>query len=392
MPNKILRIIRNTFQKVTRSDLTRIPKHAQQTVFDVILQHLLQVGGAQLPNLTSAYLPSAARVTYVSGDRSVGAVLKVSAGWGFKRDDSEADADSPRCKPIHIAVDTNLATLAASDPTNARIDRVYARPLLVAENPQTVDIIDPGTEVVTATPSVNQDERFGVETVIATGTPAASPSLPSNPVGWTDADEIARVTVQPGSGGVSAGDILDRRVLYELPSDLMADVAADMVSVASPLLDAHVQAALERIDAKPNPANHASTHTGFGADRLAFLVRNIVVASGALSQGQNLIQTLDFSGRGGNSRVLVLCYMQMTGAANATVQAFVQGAAAGNLGQVSIIYDGGNPGAAGALSIAYTQSVAALSGRTFSLNLNVIQDFLNGAFNGVIVVVDFGRV
>lgn len=393
MANKILRIARSLYQKVKRDDLTRISEMNQQMLFDVVMQRLLFPSGtsATLANNTTAYLPSDGKVSYSSGDRSTGAVMKISAGLGFKRNDSEADPEIPRAKPIHFATDTNLAALAPSNPTFTRIDRIFARPLTISENVISVDVISPVDESVSSV-SAAQDVRYGFETVIAQGAIGVTPPLPELPSGWLDTDELARVTVRPGAGPVSDSDIDDRRLRLNLQPGLGAALLASAVAVASPLTDGNVQSALQRIDGKPNPAQHALTH--FTSDPLAFLPRGIFSAFGPISlvTGDYLTQTVNCAGRGGNSRFLVFCYAQgqvQSGSAGTDfrIQASINGVLTGFEAEFR-----GNDADAGVLAMAYVENIPALPNQTVALRATFERVNPPVSADGWILVVDLGRV
>lgn len=227
---------------------TMIERHLGHVMHEILSA---TQGGAPLSDRESGYFGDGGKVVYVSGDRGVGMIFKLSAGLGYKwRLTAQTDGAKTVFEPIVIESDYNMASLAASDPTNPRIDRVFVRPKIESANAQNVNVYDPITDNVSVQ-SVYQDEVWRFEYVVAQGTPAASPALPSVPVGWDAEDEVAQITVQPGSGGFSGGDLSDERKQFKLSKDIVdaiASLAGSAVTLSPTVLgQANAQDALTSV-------------------------------------------------------------------------------------------------------------------------------------------------
>jgi hypothetical protein len=210
-------------------------------------------GGDPLTDRVQAHFGDSALPEYVSGNRDVGMIFKLGAGLGFKWNPTAVtDPDETEFQPIYFAADHNLPPLAASDPTNPRIDRIFLKPKLAAANTQPVSIVDPNTVPPQSAPqNLTIDYVWSFEAAIATGAPAASPALPAKPAGYDDEDEIARIIVQPGSGGFDTDDLTDLRKKFKLSKDIveaLTTIQASAVQTNPVILGAfQVQGALERI-------------------------------------------------------------------------------------------------------------------------------------------------
>jgi len=243
----------NANQAISSAVLNRISYLIEQRYSDEVLRRLLVDGGTNL-ELTQgrvAYFPDSCLVIHVGGDRSTGVQFQINAGLGFKQLGAlQVVPDRASLVPVVVAAPFSF-TVNPSDPTNPRIDRIFMRQRELAENPQSVFVIDPLTDAI-STQSLNQDLTSTFETVYVAGTPAASPVVPAPPAGWTTDEVLAEIVIAPGSGSFSpgGGNLTDRRVLLELANGLVPSITSfpgTQVTVVAPLVDAHAQAALERL-------------------------------------------------------------------------------------------------------------------------------------------------
>lgn len=206
----------NQNQRLTFSDANRISSLSDRRLFEVLHSILISPATADpIVDGEAAYLSDDdVKVTYQSGDRSVGVQFQVATGIGFKFNAAPADANEPRFHLINVP-SAFTVTANASDPTNDRIDRLFLKEKLVDANSVNVDVIDPATENI-STQSLPQDKRYEYEHAYVAGTPAASPSPPAAPAGFTDADEVARWILRAGSGAFNPSDLTDERTLFSV--------------------------------------------------------------------------------------------------------------------------------------------------------------------------------
>lgn len=257
----IKRVRPNTNQMFRTAEWERLAKLPEQQIGTIL--HMLfsdQADGDPVTDRVAIYFGDSGLVEYVSGDRSVGLSFRVKAGLGWKWKPTDVtDIDATIFEPIYLATDYSIPALAPSDDTNPRIDRVFMRPKLVAENAQDIGVIvNPTTETIEIQ-SKEVDNAWRFEVIVATGTPASTPALPAVPEGWDSEDELALIVVQPGSGGFDTGDLTDiRRVaklsksIYQPPDTL----AASAISLSpSAFGQTNVQAALQAAQTTSSLAN-----------------------------------------------------------------------------------------------------------------------------------------
>ena len=245
----------NDNQRITPNDLIRIGALGQRgLMYALSLLLVKKSNGEHLPFGEIGWIGESCQVNLVSGDRSTGLTMQVAAGMGLEKiagADAVDDAHLYQVfEPIVVEAAFNFVT-TASHASLARIDRVFLkRGVTLGEN-ASLDTINPTTKVIT--PATLATERIyrtnasdGFAYVI--GTPGGAAASP--PVGYTLENLVAEITIQPGSGSLAPGDLADSRKLLELNHDLQPGLgaldAAD-VGVDSPLTDAHVQEALERL-------------------------------------------------------------------------------------------------------------------------------------------------
>jgi hypothetical protein len=109
---------------------------------------------------------------------------------------STADDFEPH-RYLPVVVDTAYTgTLAAHDATHPRIDLVCVAPAWESDVPESRNVKNPGTGVVSST-SIDARRRFSSAFQVVTGTPAASPAAPAVPAGYM---EIGRAMVPASSG------------------------------------------------------------------------------------------------------------------------------------------------------------------------------------------------
>lgn len=238
-----------------------------QKVYAELLRAMTEIFDAGTNNVSSG-LPAWLDTTGTGpapvspiGDRAAGAVLGIFPNFGgganfivYFSDNSMQLAWQP----------TASVLIAPSDATLPRIDSIF---LLPKERniDGVVDVIDPVTrDVSSQTRVVGKTTKlpnaagvgFGSDNdpsifVIVTGTPASVPTAPAPPSGFFEANRIFDVRVNPGSGSINIGDVTDHRRVLRFRTELLpsfGDLIASQIGVVAPLGDAHVQAALERLD------------------------------------------------------------------------------------------------------------------------------------------------
>jgi len=243
----------NPNERFSATKAGRLVKMTQQ-MLDPTLSRLLvgNTAGARLPEGSSAYFPpDDCKIAFVSGDRSTGLLFNIGIGHGWKNvGTGETDADEPTFQPVFVEAAQPFTT-ANSDVTNPRIDRVFLKPKRIDQNASLVDVIDPATKNISQS-SLNTETAWTYDWVYVAGTPAATPVAPAPPVGFVVADAIADITVQPGSGTFSGTDLTDLRDTIAIDSAIVpgfTGAPASQITVATPLTDSDVQAALVRQDA-----------------------------------------------------------------------------------------------------------------------------------------------
>jgi len=272
----------NENERFTYAKANAMGKTGQQYL-DEILSRLLVSAADSLPlaeGETAYFPPSDCLVSHVGGDRSTGVTFSVAAGLGFKNVGSgETDADEPKIQPIHVSAAFQFVT-DNSDPTNPRIDRLFMKPKRTDGTSTSVDVINPSTKAITPT-SLNTYTVSNYDFAYVAGTPAASPVAPSPPAGYVAADAVCEILMAPGSGSFTpAGNLTDLRDTLELGNGIapgFTGAAASTITVASPLSDGDVQAALERHDTEIV----ASVPTGLLIGRLEYVnTQSVKIARG----------------------------------------------------------------------------------------------------------------
>jgi hypothetical protein len=248
-----------------------------------------------------AYIDDAALVVPVSGDRSTGVTFRLSAGLGFERRAVPAaglfDDLTTASALIPICVDDDAATFVStvSHVANPRIDAVFVKPNALDANSQSVDVIDPNTDNITAE-SRNLDKRYSYSFAYVAGTPAGSPVAPAAPGGYTEAQRVANILIPPGSGAFDPGGLTDTRIQLELAPSLAPAVGAlnaDDVGVLAPLVDDHVQEALERLGAAIDALGAANA-------------RGILVHGGMVYKDTHTVTLQRGQGQGGTDAALIV--------------------------------------------------------------------------------------
>jgi hypothetical protein len=243
----------NAYQQGLYTDLNRISSLGDKRLMDHILHRMLFTAGGspnvKVVNNASAYFPDdSCLVEHVSGDRGTGVTFSVAVGLGFKKFASgQPDADSPEFLPIFIDSADSVVT-TGSDSGDPRIDRIYLKPAYADENQDTINIIDPSPPNNITAESRYLNHAYRYELAYVAGTPDPAPSAPSAPSGFIDADGIADILIQPGSGAFNPSDLTDTRTLLEMDDQLVPAVTslpADQIVVDPTVLgQAEVQAAL----------------------------------------------------------------------------------------------------------------------------------------------------
>ena len=243
------RHLHNADERITSAKIVRVGSLLEQQ-WDEFFLSLLVANDDQLPLAQgeSAWFHTGGLVANPTGDRGTGVTFEAGAGFGLKNvGTAETDDDERKVQPIFLSA-AHSFQINASDVTNPRKDRVYMKPRRLAQNAVSVDVIDPNTKNISQQ-SLNTETAWSFEFAYVAGTPAASPVSPSAPSGFTDEDAIAELLVQPGSGAFDPGDITDLRDLLEVHPNLIPGITsfpAAQTTVAAPLADGDVQAALER--------------------------------------------------------------------------------------------------------------------------------------------------
>lgn len=247
----------NDNERITPAALNRIGLLGLRTLWATVANLMVRKdNGAHLVGTEKAFVGDGCKVVHVSGNLSTGVTFRVQAGFAVQRaagvgaqvEDSAHDVYEPLVVQAPFTFVTN-----ASDVLHPRLDSVYLKRSLVANNPQSVDLIDPATKNITASSLDTEwdaDTKASVGFAYVVGTPAASPVEPGVPVGFVAADKVATIRIDPGSGSFNTANLTDRRILFELhPSATpgLGAIHADDILVDSPLADAHVQEALERL-------------------------------------------------------------------------------------------------------------------------------------------------
>lgn len=247
----------NAYQQILYSDLCRISTLTDRRIFDRILHRMLFAAGgspnSKIANGASGFFPDdSCLVEYVSGDRSTGVTFKILVGLGFKKfATGQPDEDSPAFQPIYVASEQSFVT-DNSDPTNPRIDRLYIKPAIVDADQASVNVIDPNPPNNITSELRYRESVASYEYAYKAGTPAASPSPPPAPSGYTDADAIAEILIQPGSGSFNVDDLDDLRTLFEMDDQLVPAVTslpAGSITVSPAVMgESNAQDALEALE------------------------------------------------------------------------------------------------------------------------------------------------
>lgn len=258
---RIQRHNQSTNERITPSSLNRISILAQRNLMSALATMLVRKDtGEHLALNNLAFIGDSCRVYHVSGDRATGVTFRVQAGIGIRRVPGANAVDETSTTDVYepLVVEAPFTFVTnGSDVAQPRIDRVFLRNRVFGTRTMSVDIIDPVTKNITSetrsternSKSDNTNDGFAY----VVGTPAASPVGPAAPVGYTLTDLVAEIRIDPGGGSFDTQYLTDKRVLLEVhPSAApgLGSIEADDIGVAAPLVDAHVQDALERLDAE----------------------------------------------------------------------------------------------------------------------------------------------
>lgn len=181
-------------QILTAADVDRIGAFGIKSLCNLLsLLFWDEANGVPLSGFPRDLLSTDFCETTSTGDLS----FEVSTGWGMFYNASATADDFEPTKYLPVVLDTLYeGDLSAHHATHPRIDLVCISPAWESDVPETRNVKDPGTGVVSST-SIDARRRFSSAIQIVTGTAAATPAVPSVPAGYM---EIARAYVPAVSG------------------------------------------------------------------------------------------------------------------------------------------------------------------------------------------------
>lgn len=185
----------NDGQELTFDDLNKIAPLLQKEIYDRVVYEMLQ-------RSVNAFFGDGLKVGYVGS-----ALVSVNMGSGFQTDNTQVDPEG-----IQRLVFNAASANQALSPPHASLDRIDII-CVKAAIATTLTQMRKYKATPTSTPTlvnlpVQTDWQASFS--IVTGTPNASPVVPSTPAGYL---KLAEVLVHAVTGVGGAGDITDRRTL-----------------------------------------------------------------------------------------------------------------------------------------------------------------------------------
>lgn len=202
---KLLRALQNAYEQVTNTKLNNLAKGAWLAVASVLFS-LLRATDWSMPEWQ--FIGQGFKA-----EAGAGSTVTLSAGMALWHDAAEGDDFTGQLKPVFNGAELELDMATNSDASgDDRIDLIAVKPVLEAENEQTVKRKNPATGDI-GDDDLNQQKRWTFEWQVVEGAPAAAPVAPATPAGFVAVAEVLRTN---GDAGVAASDITDKRELAGL--------------------------------------------------------------------------------------------------------------------------------------------------------------------------------
>lgn len=234
-------VLFNNGEGLVHTDLNNLQGYIRSQIFDTLGQVArLGLGGIEdqyrLPSASYCYAigaggaPTAIGGSFYGGS---GRTMKNRAGVIFQmigdatdQDPGTPSGDSPEFLAYHVEEDELETTFAANASGSDRIDLVCIKLDVVTGDPQTRDIEDATTRVVTTESLYKQSQVRLVKTVVQ-GTPAGSPVEPAVPSGFV---RLAAAYITNGLTDLVANLLRDHRIPIGIK---FIDVSCDDVTGSS---------------------------------------------------------------------------------------------------------------------------------------------------------------
>lgn len=163
----------NSLEQLLSTDLNRIGALYGKATLDALL--------AQQAGIASATPPHDVVRRGLDASAGAGLTIDISAGEAMLFDAARTGSDQS-LYTIGRLDSADSVVLSAADPTNPRVDLIYATISAPTSDGTSRNQITLATRVVTAV-SLDKSQRPTITLGVVTGTPAANPSLPATPAG-----------------------------------------------------------------------------------------------------------------------------------------------------------------------------------------------------------------
>lgn len=194
--------------QILSDDLNELQRYEARALQRVLKRLFQDEDGVVQSGVLDGLAVTAAGSGALAVDVSAGiALLLQTAGIS----DLELDSDFRWLELYAASADV---ALAAADPTNPRKDLIYIQHSYGVIDTESRNTKDPLTGVVSADPAAEVTHGPTITVLVATGTPAGSPSVPATP-----ANSIPLAAVTVPNGATVAGDltVVDVRVFLPTP-------------------------------------------------------------------------------------------------------------------------------------------------------------------------------